>query len=285
MLDILSQLQNTESVWGPWKATNTTFIYTILDRLLDEWTASILSAILNISDPSLIDDLADSPDAATTLCVAVAAKVLTAVILAPLDIIRTRQILTPSSWPEGSGLIQGIKSLPSKWLCPTRLLPITVLSAAIPEALTVGAPLFIRRQLGIDPVMSPGAYQTLRISLLAGRTFLALPFETVLRRGQLKEATRTVRKSGSRKHELEQASLLTADTLVEVGDYTGVLTTIWDIVYREGERIDLKGQIRPGQGLGGLFRAWRVCAWSLAGGLAFGGFMGGVGLSALGGEF
>jgi len=76
---------------------NATFVYNILMRTLGSWTGSFLSAVLSLPDPGM-GEITDSADPLASLGVAVAACTITALILAPIDIVRTRCplfLLTP----------------------------------------------------------------------------------------------------------------------------------------------------------------------------------------------
>lgn len=87
-----------EGAWGFWKGTNITFIYTILLKGIETWTRSMLAALFNLPDPGLVGatgsigglDIIDSPSPFTSLIVAVSAAGLAGVLLAPLDMARTR---------------------------------------------------------------------------------------------------------------------------------------------------------------------------------------------------
>ncbi len=79
-----------------WKGSNATFVYSVLLKTIESWTRSMLAAIVNVPDPGMIAGLgvavevADSPYPWVSLGVAVAAAGFAAVILAPLDIVRTK---------------------------------------------------------------------------------------------------------------------------------------------------------------------------------------------------
>jgi len=99
--EVISQLWQKESAWGVWKGTNSTFVYNVLLKTIETWTRSFLSAILNLPDPTLISPAAvpsnlgklnvlDSPSPMASLVVAVASAGVAALILAPLDMVRTR---------------------------------------------------------------------------------------------------------------------------------------------------------------------------------------------------
>jgi fusion and transport protein UGO1 len=100
--------------------------------------------------------------------------------------------------------------------------------------------------------------------------FIKLPLETVLRRGQmavLKQETSMIRELGKWEGDLE--------TMVKVGNYRGVVGTMWLIVRDEGVRevpvFKGRGKLKvtqkemKGQGLPGLWRGWRVGMWGLVG--------------------
>lgn len=101
-----------------------------------------------------------------------------------------------------------------------------------------------------------------------------LPLETVLRRGQISVASGQdyVRALGGKETKLE--------TIVPPGRYDGVVGTMYHITAKEGEREVVlkappkKGKAKAktpssiskkGQGLGGLWRGWKVNWWGLVG--------------------
>ena len=101
LLEVLGQLWHKEGAWGVWKGTNVTFVYNFLLKTTETWTRSLLAALLNVPDPGLLSggasssgigglDIVESPNPITSLAVVVAAAALAAVVLAPLDLIRTR---------------------------------------------------------------------------------------------------------------------------------------------------------------------------------------------------
>lgn len=95
VLEVIGQLWGKEGAWGVWKGSNATFLYTILQSLLENWSRSFLSAIFNVPDLGVkedIDRLIDiaSPYPWSSLFVAAAAAVATGVALSPLDLVRTR---------------------------------------------------------------------------------------------------------------------------------------------------------------------------------------------------
>jgi mitochondrial fusion and transport protein UGO1 len=115
--------------------------------------------------------------------------------------------------------------------------------------------------------------------------FLKLPLETLLRRAQVAVLS-------SPEYRMQTGKGLRAEfePTVPVGEYRGVIGTIWCIVREEGVREEVntkkgkgKGKVtkRKGQGVEGLWRGWRVGMWGLVG--VWGAGL--MGRSANGGEF
>ena len=78
-------------------------MYNFLLKTTENWTRSLLCALLNVPDPGLLGgssgigglDVVDSASPMVSLGVAVLAAGLAAVALAPLDLIRTRYASSP----------------------------------------------------------------------------------------------------------------------------------------------------------------------------------------------
>jgi fusion and transport protein UGO1 len=108
LLEVLSQLWSKEGAWGIWKGTNSTFIYNVLLKTIETWTRSLLSALLNMPDPALLSlgastttgglNILDSSNPVAGIAVAVAAAGLAGLVLAPIDMIRTRYMSSISSF-------------------------------------------------------------------------------------------------------------------------------------------------------------------------------------------
>lgn len=146
----------------------------------------------------------------------------------------------------------------------------TILHSLITPTINHSTPLLLRSHLGVDPVLTPTTYSMATFLSRTLELFLKLPLETVLRRGQVSvlasPSYATTSESGSK----------TLETVVEAGPYTGVVGTMYSIVYEEGGscaepaivpgRIGKKSQKkRKGQGVEGLWRGWRVGMWGLVG--------------------
>ncbi|KAI1165196.1 mitochondrial carrier domain-containing protein [Nemania serpens] len=280
ILDVIAQLWAKESAWGVWKGTNATFLYSILQTLLENWGRSLLSALLNVPDLGVKDDVDRLVDIASpypwaSLCVAAAAAVTTGLILAPLDLIRTRLIVTSTSRSPRRTLAS-LRSLPS-WLCHTTLIAPTIFHSLVHPFLTLSMPLVLRSQLVVDRDISPVTASVVKFCTSCVSLFVKLPFETVLRRGQM-----AVLADPSYLEALDKTSKM--ETIVHPGSYNGVVGTMYTIVSEEGSRAVTapttkssssrarKGKAKPsevvykrGQGLDGLWRGWKVSWWGLVG--------------------
>ncbi|KAF2648889.1 mitochondrial carrier [Lophiostoma macrostomum CBS 122681] len=323
LLEVIGQLWQKESAWGVWKGTNVTFVYNFLLRTTESWTRSMLSALLNIPDPGLMGttasgigglDIIDSPSPLMSLAVAVAAAAVAAISLAPLDLIRTRLIVTATSAPPRT-ILPSLSLLPSISV-PSSLLPVTVLHATLPTIISASMPLVLRSTFAIDPVITPSTYSFCTFLSSTVELFLRLPAETVLRRGQvavlqehenqrLSKAYRTITTHSSRSAaygmENEDPSVRSFKTIIEPGPYKGLFGTMWFIIREEGVQLVGPGtatstpgqsrsqsrtpgfssrtRTRKGQGIHGLWRGWRVGFWGLVG------VWGAAALGGGGGEF
>lgn len=323
LLEVIAQLWQKESAWGVWKGTNCTFIYNFLLKTTESWFRSALSALLNIPDPGTMGhsasgiggiDIIDSPSPLMSLAVAVAATAIAATILAPLDLIRTRLIVTPISSAPRS-IYPCLSLLPSISIS-SNLLPATLLHACIPTLVSSSTPLLLRSTLSIDPIITPTTYSLSTFVSSVGELFLRLPLETALRRGQVavlqdNENRRLAasyrhppseRQTQSEPHNhqfphtpalttpIEDAGLRRFHTIVPPGPYRGLLGTLWYVVREEGVSVvppastanrgfQRPGRERRGQGVQGLWRGWRVGVWGLVG------IWGAAALGGGGGEF
>ena len=276
--NVISALWNKEGAWGVWKGSNATFLYTVLQSLLENWSRSFLSAIFNVPDLGVKDDIDRLVDIASpypwaSLFVAASAAVATGVLLAPLDMVRTRLILTPSSRGKRT-TIATLRSLPSYICSPAIFLP-TVLHSLLHPIFTLSTPLVLRTRFMIDSQISPMTFSIAKFCASSAAVFVKLPVETVLRRGHMAVMSGKdyVRALGGKDQSF--------DTIVPVGQYKGVLGTMFHITGEEGQRevparpsSTKKGKAKAkasapvtkkGQGVEGLWRGWKVSWWGLAG--------------------
>ncbi|KAG9240984.1 mitochondrial fusion protein-like protein [Calycina marina] len=267
LMEVISQEWAKEGAWGVWKGTNSTFVYILLAKTVENWSRSLIAALVNIPDPGVISSLGGAADTIDTsypwvsLGVAVSAAVVTGLLLSPLDLVRTKLMLTPVSNPRRS-LTQNIRILPS-YLCPISLILPTILHSLITPTISHSTPLILRSNLNIDPVLTPSTYSVARLFSRTIELFIKLPLETVLRRGQM-----AVLATAPYRHEVGDFQ-----TMVKIGPYKGVVGTMWSIAREEGasqepvSKIPKRGNPveRRGQGIEGLWRGWRVGMWGLVG--------------------
>ncbi|KAF3771143.1 hypothetical protein M406DRAFT_97072 [Cryphonectria parasitica EP155] len=295
--EVMSQLWQNEGAWGVCKGTNATFVYKVLQSLLEAWSRSLLCALLDVPDLGLktdMDRLVDiaSPYPWASLCVAAAAAVITGLILSPLDLVRTRSIITSTS--RGPRRTLGIlRSLPS-YMCSSSLVLPTALHSFIQPILRLSTPLVLRTKFMIDSEVSPTTFSLAKFCSSTVALFVSLPLETVLRRGQVAvlsspEYVRAIEgggssaKSGRSGGEMGTATT-SLETIVPPGKYDGIFGTMYTIVNEEGSRAvpstpaartraaSKKGKprvaetvFRRGQGVEGLWRGWKVNWWGLVG--------------------
>lgn len=266
----ISAIYNTSGAVGLWRASNCTFLHSILLRTTDSFVRSLLLALVGLPeiagpDPSGLGpglsvtgvgfsgiDVSESPNPLGSLVVVGMASCIAGLFLAPLDLIRTRLIITPTSHPP-RGLLQNMRQLPSV-VAPSALWLPTILYHSIPQMFSAASPLFLRRQLKVTPELTPSLWSLAGFTTSLTELFVRLPLETLMRRAQVSSIKRA------------QPDI---STIVEPAPYTGVWATVYAILYLEGETTskDAKGMLRTrrGQGASGLVRGWRIGFWGLVG--------------------
>ncbi|PHH60932.1 hypothetical protein CDD81_1043 [Ophiocordyceps australis] len=233
ILETIGQLWQKDGVWGVWKGSNATFLYTVLQSLLENWSRSFLSAVLNVPDLGVKEDMDRLIDIASpypwaSVFVAGAAAVATGILLSPLDLVRTRLIMTPSASGQRRTLAS-LRTLPS-YLCPSTILIPTALNSLIHPLLTLSTPLVLRTRFLIDSQVSPMTFAMAKFLASSASILIKLPIETVLRRGQMAVLTSQSYVSAlcGKSNKM--------DTIVPTGRYYGVLGTMYHITYEEGSR-------------------------------------------------
>ncbi|KAL6878917.1 mitochondrial carrier domain-containing protein [Trichoderma novae-zelandiae] len=278
VLDVIGQLWQRDGAWGVWKGANATFLYTVLQSLLENWSRSFLSAIFNVPDLGFkdnIDRLVDiaSPYPWASLLVAAAAAVTTSLVLAPLDLVRTRLILT-NPFKGQRRTIASLRALPSYYCPPTIVLP-TILHSLVNPIFTLSTPLALKTKFMLTSEIAPMTFSAAKFFASSVGILIKLPLETVLRRGQLSVLS-----------EPEYLEALNDDepaleTIVPIGKYYGTFGTMYHIVTEEGTReippkpvVSKRGKAKTknlqpthkkGQGVEGLWRGWRIGWWGLVG--------------------
>ena len=311
LLDALSSVSSTSGALSMWKGTNATFVYSILLRTAETFFRSLIAAVLGLPDTDLpsistsgipASDILTTATPIATLLVTTVSSFFIHIILSPRDTARTRLILTPSTRTPRS-LLATIRTLPTPYVIPAHLIPITTLHSLIPSLLSSSSPLFLKSYLSLDPILNPTGWSIATFTTSAFELILRLPLETILRRAQIATFTSPTiraRASGSRSAYTSTVPPPKCETIVPVQQhYRGIFATAWSIVHEEGyttpkasndpvtaaaaalgKDVDVgKGKKRKGQGVAGLYRGWRVGMWGLVG-VWGAGWMGGMATGA-----
>ncbi|KAJ5176787.1 uncharacterized protein N7482_002664 [Penicillium canariense] len=290
LMDVLSQLWSTSGPSSPWKASNATFIYSLLLPTLNTFIRSLLSAIVGLPEEdiasSMAADILTAPSPLATLILSFISSSLSAILLSPIDTARTFLILTPATHGPRS-LIRAIRQLPTpNSTIPSHLIPITVLHSSLPNFITTATPLFLKSYLSIDPLLNPSMWNLFGFISSGLELAVRFPLETVLRRAQIATYTSLSLRQKSSGGSIRAASIDASDveTIVPTPrTYRGIIGTMWHIVHEEGvssapsdaERARLAvgrpttqqqlSKRQQGQGIPGLYRGWRMGMWGIAG--------------------
>ncbi|EFR01265.1 hypothetical protein MGYG_04270 [Nannizzia gypsea CBS 118893] len=256
MLDVLSQLWTTSGPTSIWKASNTTFIYSILLPTLNTFVRSLLSAILGYPEDSFssfpASDIITSTSPGTALILSCLSSALSAIILSPIDTARTYLILTPHGHGPRS-LLHSIRLLPSpSYMISPHLLPITILTSTLPNLISTSAPLFLKSYLSLDPVLNPFSWSLFSLMAQGVELTVRVPLETVLRRAQISTftspalrqpgvtySTTAMQSPTSESSSTQAATTSNPNTPLPIivphpQSYRGIIGTMWNIIYEEG---------------------------------------------------
>jgi len=245
---VLSALWRKEGIWGIWKGQNAGFACYVLQTTLENWLGSLLSAILALPDPA-VADISESIHPLASLGLVVTSSALSAIILAPLDILRVQQMVALA---EDSHFLRfSYSSNLADYMCPSILVLPTALNAAVPSIIEHGSPWFVRQYMGVDAILHPTLFTACSFAADCVQLFVAWPIETVLRRGEAQLARPN-------------------KSVVQVGKYYGIVGTMWSIIRQEGA---------SPLGVDGLYRGWKIGMWTIAGraGLGLFGLEGSIG--------
>ncbi|KAJ5665285.1 uncharacterized protein N7477_007733 [Penicillium maclennaniae] len=290
LMDVLSQLWSTSGPSSPWKASNATFIYSLLLPTLNTFIRSLLSAIVGLPEAdissSMTADILTASSPLVTLLLSFISSSVSALVLSPIDTARTFLMLTPATHGPRS-LVRAIRELPTpNCTVPQHLVPITILHSSLPNFIMTSTPLFLKSYLSIDPLLNPSMWNLFTFLSSGLELAVRFPLETVLRRAQIATYTSLSLRQKSSGGSIRAASIDASDveTIVPTPrTYRGIIGTMWHIVHEEGvspnpsdlERIS-QATGRPttqrqlqkrqqGQGIQGLYRGWRVGMWGIAG--------------------
>lgn len=240
-IDIMNSVMDSEGMRGLWKANNTTFIYNFLSLTLDAWFTGLISPFMGIPDPYFMD-IIHSPDVKSSIVLTLTASTLTKIVLLPLDIIRTRFIVT--SLKKGSKPIRSLRQLVRSWSwrADIRRLPadmwiLTMLQSISSVTFNKIFDVVIYRQWNIEKHSQVKWYNTLKLLSQTVELLVRLPLENLLRRCQVNFLTNDSR------HPLK---IERTDLIVKPIGYHGV----WN-------------SLRDPRTSSGLWNGWRIGLMSL----------------------
>lgn len=224
-VDIIGALQAQDGLKGLWRGVNTTFVMDAMQLTLEAWLSGFFSSISGVPDPHFLD-ISHSTTPGASLVTAVTASVVTAVLLSPLSIIRTRMITTTFETKPRS-VRTSLRNLDSFFIPSEVFLP-TVLYSSATSILGKSTSFILQQVFGIDSSTSPTMYSLLTLLLRVLQVGVKLPLETLVRRSHLSYL------------KLSKFSLL-----VRPAEYDGIFGTVWNV---------LNGRY----GVETLYRGWRV---------------------------
>jgi fusion and transport protein UGO1 len=242
-VDMMSSLLSTEGVRGLWRANNASFIFSALSMTFEAWITGFISPFLQIPDPFFVDAI-HSPDPTKTLILSISASVITGLILAPLDLIRTKMIVTSVSNNERS-IRNSIKNLKFR-TCPASLIIPTILNSLTNQFFKRVTPYLLYFKLGIDIYGSPILLNGIKLGSSFLELFVKLPVETLLRRSQVAYLLKP-------SNDYNPLKISESQLIVKPVEFTGVLSTLYGVYHSRQN------------GLEGLFRGWRVGTLNIIG--------------------
>lgn len=185
-INVLNSIIDLEGIKGIWKANNTTFIYNFLSVTLDAWFTGLLSSLLQIPDPYFID-IIHSPDLNKSIWLTLSASILTGIILLPIDLIKTRLIITSVTCKSRS-----LRALAKQWpwrksttYIPGDMLLLNVFNSLANSMNSKLTGVLLYYQFNIDKYSHTFVYNTIELAFKVLGLFIKLPLEQLLRRRQV----------------------------------------------------------------------------------------------------
>ncbi|WWC91418.1 uncharacterized protein L201_006364 [Kwoniella dendrophila CBS 6074] len=235
----------SEGLPGLWKSQLISTIHSFLSNQLQPSIHSFIILLLpsnnnyyNNDNISLLDiSLTALPNPTIPLILQVLSSSLTHLLLSPLELIRTRLIIQPTSHFSSKSSITIFKDLiefeggfSNLYLNSNLFLP-TILEHTIRPLLTLSIPLLIERQFKISQDLSPITYSILDLSLGLGSLLILLPIETVRKRLQIQYRYNTT----THRHHNNKGKNNELKSIVRLREkqYIGIIETIWRITKEE----------------------------------------------------
>ncbi|WWC73307.1 uncharacterized protein I206_107274 [Kwoniella pini CBS 10737] len=220
----------SEGLPGLWKSQILSTIHSFLSNLLQPTIHSCLLILIPNLEPGIGLDISLSalPNPGIPLTLQVSSHLISHLILSPLEIIKTRLIISPSNHSSNLNSISIFKQLIEKeggffnlYFHSNLLIP-SILEHTLRPLLTLSIPLLIERQFNISPDISPITYSLMDLSLGLSSLLILLPIETVRKRLQLQN--RGILTNGEKQKSIVK---------LREKNYIGVVEAIWRIVNEE----------------------------------------------------
>ncbi|KAJ9101372.1 hypothetical protein QFC20_005253 [Naganishia adeliensis] len=184
--------------------------------------------------------LTSHPHPALPLGLQVASHLVTHLFLSPLELIRTRLIVQPSSLSESKSSLSLLREAVNReggftglYLHSHLIIP-AILEHTLRPLLTLSIPLLIERQLNITPDVSPVTYSMLDLGLGLASLLIILPIETVRKRLQLQDRAFISEEDAEKPRERKSIVRL------RQRQYHGVVEAIWRIITEETTAVPRK---------------------------------------------
>lgn len=184
--------------------------------------------------------LTSHPHPTLPLGLQVASHLVTHLFLSPLELIRTRLIVQPSSLPESKSSLSLLRDAVNReggftglYLHSHLIIP-AILEHTLRPLLTLSIPLLIERQLNITPDVSPVTYSMLDLGLGLASLLIILPIETVRKRLQLQDRAFISEEDAEKPRERKSIVRL------RKRQYHGVVEAIWRIITEETTTVPRK---------------------------------------------
>ncbi|ODV88701.1 hypothetical protein CANCADRAFT_32220 [Tortispora caseinolytica NRRL Y-17796] len=261
---VANALWTANGPWGIWKATHISYMQGIMDSVLCAWVSGLASAMFGIPDPTVIGILETTRPFALIIN-RVLSKLASTLLLMPVDLIRTRIILSPVQ-DHPRSFLKSLNALPSL-LCPSSLLLPAAFHSAIATAFTPISLYLLRSNFHMDPVVYPGLYRLAHLISSLTESIFRLPMETVLRRAQVSHLFEVYNSTPEGREKIYDCTgIMTLSTTGSITGpsvgfrtvvpvlpvYGGILPSLWELVRYESAA--------GGSKLETLWRGWRASA-------------------------
>lgn len=222
--DMISLVAEKEGPVGMWKAMHTSCLYQASKGLLNAWLCGLLSSLVGVQDPLVLDVL-QSPDPLMAVAVTTVASGLAAALLAPLAVIRARFIVTAMRVGPRSlrGALLSLKSV----VGPVAVAVPSAASSSIIQLVDSATPYLLFKYWNIDQFRQRGMYHFMVLCSKLLALAFKIPLDTFANRAAV------------------TSQPLDPKTLIVIPrPYNGMIYSLWDIFSGKDS-------------LSSLYRGWR----------------------------